>query len=81
MSKIRRSRDINTGISYFIDIDTFERIPDNKHGSGLINTLVSDSKEALTDNKTKDPVSTSTKQKSIKNEKVKPMINTENKAK
>ena len=87
MSKIRRSRDINTGMSYFIDIDTFERIPDNKHGSGLINTLVSASTKALLDNKNKYPVSTPNTvrktinrlDKSVKNETVKPMINTENK--
>ena len=83
MSKIRRSRDINTGISYFINIDTGERINEYKYGSGLINTLVSDSKETLTDNKTKDPVSNLTKQKAIKpikpNKAIKPMINTENK--
>ena len=88
MSKIRRSRDINTGMSYFIDIDTFERIPDNKYGSGLINTLVSAPTKALKPNKTKDLVSTiiedkaikpNTARKSVKNETVKPMINTENK--
>ena len=69
MSKIRRSRDINTGISYFIDIDTGERINDYKYGSGLINTLVSASTKALTSNKTKDSTSTP----------IKPVINTENK--
>ena len=87
MSKIRRSRDINTGMSYFVNIDTGERINEYKYGSGLINTLISASKETLTNNKPKDPVSTPNTvrktfnrlDKSVKNEIVKPIINTENK--
>ena len=87
MSKIRRSRDIDTGISYFINIDTGERINEYKYGSGLINTLVSASTKALKPNKTKDlPSAPNTKHKtinrldkSVKNETVKPLINTENK--
>ena len=78
MSKIRRSHDINTGISYFINIDTGERISDNKNGSGLINTLISSTK-ALTCNKTKDSSTAIKPNKAIKNIRVvKPIINTEN---
>ena len=67
-------RDIDSGISYFYNIDTCERISDNILGSGLINTKV-------VSNKTEDSSShVMKKQKSIKYKKTKNNItNTENK--
>ena len=79
MTKLRKVRDIDSGISYFFNIETGERISDNRIGLGLINTLVS----PLASNKTKDSSSDVIKQnKAIKQKKTtKHITNIENKGK
>ena len=54
MSKIRKVRDINTGISYFIDIESGEPVHNRKKGEGIMNSLISTAKKALTSKTTKN---------------------------
>ena len=54
MSIIRKVRDINTGMSYYIDIETGEPIDDRQKGEGIMNSLISTAKKALTSKTTKD---------------------------
>ena len=53
MSKIRKVRDINTGISYFIDIESGEPVHNRQKGEGIMNSLISTAKKALTSKTTK----------------------------
>ena len=54
MSKIRKVRDINTGISYFIDIESGEPVHNRQKGEGIMNSLISTAKKALTSKTTKN---------------------------
>ena len=54
MSIIRKVRDINTGMSYYIDIETGESVDDHQKGYGIMNSLISTAKKALTSKTTKD---------------------------
>lgn len=54
MSRIRKVRDMNTGMSYYIDIETGDPVDDHQKGGGIMNSLISTAKKSLTSKTTKD---------------------------
>ena len=54
MGKIRKVRDANSGMSYHIDIETGEPVDDHQKGEGIMNSLISVAKKALTSETAKD---------------------------
>ena len=54
MRRIRKVRDMNTGMSYYIDIETGEHVDDHQKGEGIIKSLISVAKEAFTSETAKD---------------------------
>ena len=54
MRRIRKVRDMNTGMSYYIDIETGEHVDDHQKGEGIMNSLISVAKKAFTSETAKD---------------------------